>query len=87
VTFKNYTLNTDGGLGTFEFPYMLDAHCSEYGREGRLVRIMFDTQTLPKGVTMGIHVDEDHALVVSDLYGLNGRPKGTVSQLKYLLFT
>ena len=81
VTFKNYTLQTRGGLGTFPGPYMTDAHCSEYGREGRLIRVLYDTKDLPGiGIAQGISIDEDHALVVTNLYN---RPLGTVFQFTH----
>ena len=76
MTFHNYTTKLAGGLCTFPSRFMLDAHCSEYGREGRLFRIMYDTKDETLGTTFGINVDEDHALVVTDLYTSN--PKGTV---------
>jgi cyanophycinase-like exopeptidase len=76
LAYKNYTLS-QGGLGIFEGNYMTDAHCSEYGREARLIRVLHETRDLPFiGTTKGISIDEDHALVVTGLY--TGRPIGTV---------
>ena len=63
---------------------MIDAHCSEYGREGRLIRVLFDTKDLPGiGIAQGISIDEDHALVVTNLYN---RPLGTVLILIIFVF-
>ncbi len=76
LVYKNYSINSNGGLGNFPGPYVLESHNSEMGREGRMIRILFDTKDLPGiGVPTGFGIDEDHALVVTDLYN---RPKGTV---------
>ena len=79
-----YTFNPLGGLATFPLnsPYQIESHCSEKGREGRLIRCLYDTQNIPiTGVTKGLCIDENHALVVTDLYGKN--PIGTVKSLTY----
>jgi len=61
---------------TFPGPWVLDAHCSERGREGRMIRFLYDTQSLPDvGIPQGFSIDEDHALVVTNLYT---RPIATV---------
>jgi len=77
---SGYTYNPLGGLATFPpaSPYQIESHCSEKGREGRLIRCLYDTQSIPNtGVTKGLCIDENHALVVTDLYGSN--PLGTVN--------
>ena len=64
---------------------MTDAHCSEYGREGRLIRVLYDTKDLPGiGIAQGISIDEDHALVVTNLYN---RPLGSVFQLYHSILS
>ncbi len=73
---QKYSVNDNGGLGIFEFNYMLDAQCSSHGREGRIIRIMYDTQNLPLGVTKGISVDDEQALLIYDIYG--PKPTGIV---------
>jgi len=54
-----------GGLGML-FDFVLDSHFSERGREGRLVRLIADTRSSPRGVQYGIGIDEDTALVITD---------------------
>ena len=79
---KNYTISQDG-LGTFEGNYMTDGHCSEYGREARLIRVLQETRDFPFiGTTKGISIDEDTALVVTGLY--SGRPLGTVMPFNHI---
>ena len=71
------TVNIAGGLGLFEAPYMLDAQCSDQGREGRLIRMLQNYRNTPTiGTTRGLCIDGDHALVVTDL---STQPTGTVS--------
>ena len=41
--------------------------CSERGREGRIVRLISDTRGQQYGVTAGFGVDENTALVVTDV--------------------
>ena len=56
--------------------YVIDTHFSERGREGRLIRLIQDTRNRDNiGTTKGFGVDEDTALVVTNLYT---RPTGRV---------
>ena len=77
------TVNTAGGLGLFEAPYMLDAQCSDQGREGRLIRMLQNYRNTPTiGTTRGLCIDGDHALVVTDLCT---QPTGTVISYKSVI--
>jgi hypothetical protein len=59
---------------------MLDAQCSDQGREGRIIRMLQNYRDTPAiGTTRGLCIDGDHALVVTDLYN---QPIGTVISLK-----
>ena len=53
----------------------------ERGREGRLIRMIADTRNQVNGVKVGLGVDEDTALVVTDV-GTN-LEKGEVCSLEY----
>lgn len=68
------TYDENGGLGLLT-GWVTDTHFSERGREGRLIRLLQDTRDRNIGTTRGFGVDEDMALVVTDLYT---RPVGTV---------
>lgn len=69
-----------GGLGLLG-GYVLDSRFSELGREGRMIRLLQDTRSLPLiGVTKGIGIDDNTALVVSNSLT---RPVGKVSSKKY----
>ena len=71
----NLSYDPDGGIKIFN-DYVLDPHFSEMGREARLIKLLQETRDMPiTGTTKGIGVDENTALVVSDLYT---RPIGTV---------
>jgi len=54
-----------GGLGML-YDYIIDSHFSERGREGRLIRLVADTRSGPRGVQYAFGVDEDTALVITD---------------------
>ncbi|XP_046650060.1 cyanophycinase-like [Daphnia pulicaria] len=56
-----------GGLG-FLAGWLPDTHFSERGREARLIRVLQDSRDRDIGTTRGFGVDEDMALVVTDLY-------------------
>ena len=45
--------------------------------------MMYDTQNLPLGVTRGISVDDEHALVVYDIYG--PKPTGVVGSYAHVI--
>jgi len=71
----NLAYDPTGGIGLFS-GFMLDSHFSEMGREARLIKVLHETRDTPgTGTTKGIGVDENTALVVTDLYT---RPIGTV---------
>ncbi|XP_064611801.1 cyanophycinase-like [Liolophura sinensis] len=53
-----------GGLGFLD-GYVLDTHFSERGREGRLLRLLSDTQYEQYGTALGFGVDESTALVIT----------------------
>jgi cyanophycinase len=56
--------------------YVIDTHFSERGREGRLIRLLQDTRNRTSiGTTKGFGVDEDTAVVVTNLFT---RPTGRV---------
>ena len=75
----NLAYDPTGGIGLFS-GFMLDSHFSEMGREARLIKVLHETRDTPgTGTTKGIGVDENTALVVTDLYT---RPIGTVSHEK-----
>ncbi|KAK4019862.1 hypothetical protein OUZ56_001866 [Daphnia magna] len=63
-----------GGLG-FLAGWVPDTHFSERGREARLIRLLQDTRYRDIGTPLGFGLDEDMALVVTDLYT---RPVGKV---------
>ncbi|XP_057371027.1 cyanophycinase-like [Daphnia carinata] len=63
-----------GGLG-FLAGWVPDTHFSERGREARLIRLLQDTRYRDIGTPRGFGLDEDMALVITDLYT---RPVGTV---------
>nr|KAG5693692.1 hypothetical protein BaRGS_008334 [Batillaria attramentaria] len=58
------TYNPDGGLAMLD-GYILDTHFAERGREGRMIRLISDTKHEPRGVSYGIGVGENTALVVT----------------------
>ncbi len=65
-----------GGLQLFN-GFVLDAHFSDRGREGRLTRVIQQTRDEPgTGVAKGIAVDEETALIVTGIF--TGRLKGEV---------
>ncbi|KAL3863803.1 hypothetical protein ACJMK2_005535 [Sinanodonta woodiana] len=53
-----------GGIGLFH-GYVLDSHFSERGREGRLIRLLWDTRRLSLGTNYALGVDENTALVIT----------------------
>ncbi|XP_071090907.1 cyanophycinase-like [Haliotis cracherodii] len=59
------TYRQHGGIGIYD-GYILDTFRSSHGREGRLIRLLSDTQHLPHGVLYGIGVDPNTALVVTE---------------------
>lgn len=63
----NYDLiyDPDGGILMLN-KFIIDSHFSERGREGRLVRLIWDTKDKKQGVQFGIGVDEDTAIVITD---------------------
>jgi len=65
-----------GGLGLVP-ELLIDTHFTQRGREGRLARLVWDTRDQPRGVELGIGVDEDTALLI--IYSLDGsNPQGEV---------
>ena len=65
-----------GGLQLFN-GFVLDAHFSERGREGRIARVIQQTRNEPgTGVTKGIAVDEDTARILTGIF--TGRLMGEV---------
>mmetsp|Transcript_31908 Transcript_31908/g.45932 ORF Transcript_31908/g.45932 Transcript_31908/m.45932 type:complete len:432 (-) Transcript_31908:363-1658(-) len=53
-----------GGVGLF--PYgLVDTHFANRGRQGRMIRLMTDSRTLPTGSLRAFGVDENTALVVT----------------------
>jgi cyanophycinase len=65
-----------GGLGLIS-GYVLDSRFSELGREGRLTKVLHETRNLPTGSTKGIGIDENTALVVTNVFT---RPVGKVTK-------
>lgn len=60
------TYDAAGGLPFFPFG-ILDTHFSNRGREGRLIRLTWDTRTLARGTTHAFGVDQNTALVVTGI--------------------
>jgi cyanophycinase len=56
-----------GGLGLIS-GYVLDSRFSELGREGRLTKVLHETRNLTTGATKGIGIDENTALVVTNVF-------------------
>ena len=56
-----------GGLGLIS-GYVLDSRFSELGREGRLTKVLHETRNLATGSTKGIGIDENTALVVTNVF-------------------
>jgi len=72
---SDLSFEENGGLGMLS-GYVIDTHFSERGREGRLIRLLQDTRNRTSiGTTRGFGVDEDTALVVTNLFT---RPTGRV---------
>uniref|UniRef100_A0A486XQH9 Secreted cyanophycinase CphE n=1 Tax=Rheinheimera sp. BAL341 TaxID=1708203 RepID=A0A486XQH9_9GAMM len=63
---NHLTFNSQGGLGLFNWG-VLDTHFSERGRQGRLIRLLNDTQS-----RFGFGVDEATALLVGFNQSENG---------------
>jgi cyanophycinase len=65
-----------GGLGLIS-GYVLDSRFSELGREGRLTKVLHETRNLATGATKGIGIDENTALVVTNVFT---QPVGKVTK-------
>mgnify|MGYP005842258629 CR=1 FL=1 len=68
------TYTSAGGLGLFNFG-VLDSHFSERGRQGRLIRLLNDTQS-----RFGFGVDENTALLV----GFNDSDNGPAVEMQVI---
>ncbi|KAL3878296.1 hypothetical protein ACJMK2_030661 [Sinanodonta woodiana] len=53
-----------GGIGLFH-GYIMDSHFSQRGRQGRMIRLLWDTRKQSLGSNFAFGVDEDTALVVT----------------------
>ncbi|KAK3594653.1 hypothetical protein CHS0354_003576 [Potamilus streckersoni] len=54
-----------GGIGLFH-GYVLDSHFSQRGRQGRMIRLLWDTRKESFGSNFAFGVDEDTALVITN---------------------
>ncbi|XP_063397536.1 cyanophycinase-like isoform X1 [Mytilus trossulus] len=67
VSDRDYQLyDKDGGLGLLD-GFIIDAHFSDRGREGRLIRLLSDTHHLHHGTDWGFGIDEDTAMVITNV--------------------
>ena len=51
----------EGGIGLF--PYPLDTHHAERGRQGRFIRLLSDTARAPNGSSIGLAVDQNTSAI------------------------
>ena len=51
----------EGGIGLF--PYLLDSHHAERGRQGRFIRLLSDTVRQPNGSTIGLGIDQNTSAI------------------------
>ncbi|CAG2189209.1 cphB [Mytilus edulis] len=67
VSDRDYQLyDKDGGVGLLD-GFIIDAHFSDRGREGRLIRLLSDTHHLHHGTDWGFGIDEDTAMVITNV--------------------